>query len=223
MIKTNENTSLLGDSPILNLIFRKTNVSTSPSSMNAEKAVVHGTNDVNRLNSSQHFTYAKVVTPNSVKNKVNFRSLKSEVGDVDADLIIPMTSIHEKWSPDAVLSKEELTKVLVWVKLHNVPMVAFNSDGPSMIATKLGKPIMLDSYTSSRCMKFWGRGSFARAFIKLDVTCGLNDKLLVAIPKVKRSATKSTDPSCLGHDKIMELFQNCIKLAKNRSEEYVGV
>ncbi|GKE34934.1 hypothetical protein Tco_1454256 [Tanacetum coccineum] len=49
--------------------------------------------------------------------------------------------------------------------------------------TKLGKPIMLDSYTSSMCMESWGRGSFARALIELDATCGLKDKLVVAIPK----------------------------------------
>nr|GEV38586.1 hypothetical protein [Tanacetum cinerariifolium] len=87
--------SILGDSLILNSILKKTNVSNILSNMNAEKADVHGTNDVNRLNSSQQFTYAKVVTPYRVKNKINFCSLESEVGDVDADLIIPMTSLHE--------------------------------------------------------------------------------------------------------------------------------
>nr|GFD45747.1 zinc knuckle CX2CX4HX4C [Tanacetum cinerariifolium] len=59
--------------------------------------------------------------------------------------------ILKKWSPDANLIIEDLTKVPMWVKLHNVPMAAFTSDGFSIGATKLGNPIVLDSYTSSMC------------------------------------------------------------------------
>lgn len=32
-------------------------------------------------------------------------------------------------------------------------------------------------------------------------------------PVAARQATDSTDPPCLGQEQIMELFQNCIKLA----------
>ncbi|GJS41186.1 zinc knuckle CX2CX4HX4C containing protein [Tanacetum coccineum] len=222
--QNNMKESLLGDFLTLNSILRKTNISNTSCSMNAEKVAEHGTNGVNRLNSSQQFTYAKVATLDRVKNTVNFHSLESEVGDVDAYLIIPMTLVQEvnerfsnslygyfigkriayplfeskqglddllengpymirnvliilkKWSPDANLSKEDLTKVSMWVKIYNVPMVAFTSKGLSMIATKFGKPIMLDSYTSSMCMESWGRGSSARALIELDATRGLKDR-----------------------------------------------
>ena len=75
----------------------------------------------------------------------------------------------------------------MWVKLHNVPMVAFSSGGLSVIATKLGKPIMLNSYMSSMCMECGGRGSFACALIELDATYGLKDKLVVVIPKLEGS------------------------------------
>ncbi|GKF34639.1 zinc knuckle CX2CX4HX4C containing protein [Tanacetum coccineum] len=36
-------------------------------------------------------------------------------------------------------------KVLVWIKMHDVPLAAYTSDGLSMIVTKLCKPMMLDS------------------------------------------------------------------------------
>ncbi|GKA48743.1 cytochrome P450 [Tanacetum coccineum] len=39
----------------------------------------------------------------------------------------------------------------VWVKHHDVPVTAFSEDGLSVIATKLGTPLMLDSYTSDMC------------------------------------------------------------------------
>ncbi|GJY26145.1 high affinity nitrate transporter 2.4-like protein [Tanacetum coccineum] len=55
----------------------------------------------------------------------------------------------------------------VWVKLHGVPVMAFSEDGLSDIATKLGNPLMLDSYTSDMYMQSWGRSSYARVMIEL--------------------------------------------------------
>ncbi|GJV37057.1 sodium/hydrogen exchanger 6 [Tanacetum coccineum] len=60
--------------------------------------------------------------------------------------------ILKKWTMNTSLHKEELTCILIWVKLHDVPIQVFEEDGISLIATYLGKPIMLDSYTSSMCI-----------------------------------------------------------------------
>ncbi|GJW05303.1 ribonuclease H-like domain, reverse transcriptase, RNA-dependent DNA polymerase [Tanacetum coccineum] len=56
--------------------------------------------------------------------------------------------ILKKWNPDVNLLKEDVGNVIVWVKLHGVPVTAFSEDGLSAIATKIGTPIMLDSYTA---------------------------------------------------------------------------
>ncbi|GJU37931.1 zinc finger, CCHC-type containing protein [Tanacetum coccineum] len=61
--------------------------------------------------------------------------------------------ILKKWHPDENLLKEDVSIVPVWVKLHGVPVTAFSEDGLSAIATKLGTPLMLDSYTSDMCMQ----------------------------------------------------------------------
>nr|GEW42160.1 hypothetical protein [Tanacetum cinerariifolium] len=45
--------------------------------------------------------------------------------------------ILEKWNPDMNLLKEDVGNVLVWVKLHGVPVTAFGEDGLSVIATKI--------------------------------------------------------------------------------------
>ncbi|GJU51368.1 copia protein, partial [Tanacetum coccineum] len=55
----------------------------------------------------------------------------------------------------------------VWVQLHGVPVTDFSEDGFSAIATKLGTPLTLDSYTTDMCMQSWGRSSYARAMIEL--------------------------------------------------------
>ncbi|GKB06796.1 zinc knuckle CX2CX4HX4C containing protein [Tanacetum coccineum] len=60
--------------------------------------------------------------------------------------------ILKKWMMNTSLFKEELTRILVWVKLHDVPVQVFLEDGISLIATQIGKPIMLDSFTSLMCI-----------------------------------------------------------------------
>lgn len=74
-----------------------------------------------------------------------------------------------KWSPTINLSKEDHLVVPVWVKLHEVPIAGFTDDGLSVIASRVGKPMMLDSYTSSMCANAWGRPSYARAMIEVLV------------------------------------------------------
>nr|GEZ13409.1 hypothetical protein [Tanacetum cinerariifolium] len=66
-----------------------------------------------------------------------------------------------------------------WVAYH---VVANYEDGLSAIATTLGTPLMLDSYTSDTCMQSWGRSSYARVMIELQVVVELKDNIL-AMPK----------------------------------------
>ncbi|GJR37807.1 reverse transcriptase domain-containing protein [Tanacetum coccineum] len=93
--------------------------------------------------------------------------------------------ILKKWNPDVNLLKEDVVNVLVWVKLHGVPVTAFSEDGLSAIATKLGNPLMLDSYTSDMCIQSWGRSSYARELIEVRVDVELKDNIVVdECPKI---------------------------------------
>ncbi|GKB46792.1 cytokinin dehydrogenase 3-like protein [Tanacetum coccineum] len=94
--------------------------------------------------------------------------------------------ILKKWHPDENLLKEDVSTVPVWVKLHGVPVTAFSEDGLSAIATKLGTPLMLDSYTSDMCMQSWGRSSYARVMIELRADVELKDNIVVGMPKITR-------------------------------------
>lgn len=51
------------------------------------------------------------------------------------------------------MSKELLTDVPVRIKIHDVPFAGFIEDGLSAIATKIGRPMMLDSYSSTMCVE----------------------------------------------------------------------
>nr|GEX30295.1 reverse transcriptase domain-containing protein [Tanacetum cinerariifolium] len=63
--------------------------------------------------------------------------------------------------------------------------MSFTADGLSKIDTKLGKPIRLDSYTSSMCMQSQGRMDYARALIDIKADRELKDDMIIAILNVK--------------------------------------
>ncbi|GJY60636.1 zinc knuckle CX2CX4HX4C containing protein [Tanacetum coccineum] len=58
-------------------------------------------------------------------------------------LICKAPIILKKWSTDTKLLKEELTRIPIWVKLHDVPLQVFKEDGIILIASFIGKPVML--------------------------------------------------------------------------------
>ncbi|GJS09829.1 zinc knuckle CX2CX4HX4C containing protein [Tanacetum coccineum] len=93
--------------------------------------------------------------------------------------------ILKKWSMSTHLCKEELIHIPVWVKIHDVPIQVFSEDGLRIIASQIGKPIMLDSYTSSMCIESWGRSSFARCLIEINAEDVLKESLTIGVPLIE--------------------------------------
>nr|GEV76175.1 reverse transcriptase domain-containing protein [Tanacetum cinerariifolium] len=91
------------------------------------------------------------------------------------------------WTPNAKLKKDEIKTAPVWVKMHNVPIVAYFKMSLSLISTKLGRTLMLDAYTSNMCVKSWGHNTYARAFIKVLAESMLIDYVILAIPFPNRT------------------------------------
>ncbi|GKE34127.1 retrotransposon protein, putative, ty1-copia subclass, partial [Tanacetum coccineum] len=92
--------------------------------------------------------------------------------------------ILKKWHMDENLLREDVSTISVWVKLHGVPVTAFSNEGLSIIATKLGTPLMLGSYTSDMCIQSWGRSSYARVMIELQADVELKENIVMAMPKI---------------------------------------
>nr|GEV09953.1 hypothetical protein [Tanacetum cinerariifolium] len=97
-------------------------------------------------------------------------------------LICTVPLILNVWSPNAELKKAKVKKASVWIKVHHVPIVAYSDIGLSLITTQLGKPITLDSYTSTMCLSSWGKSTYARALIEVSAEKELLDSLVIAIP-----------------------------------------
>nr|GEV22783.1 transposon Ty3-G Gag-Pol polyprotein [Tanacetum cinerariifolium] len=99
--------------------------------------------------------------------------------------------ILEKWSMVTRLLKEELTRIMIWVKLQDVPIQVFEEDDISLIATFICKPVMLDSYTSSIFNDSWNRS------IEVNSEANLVDVVTIGIPSLTGDGfTKET--ICVG-------------------------
>nr|GEY27057.1 hypothetical protein [Tanacetum cinerariifolium] len=68
------------------------------------------------------------------------------------------------------------------VKIHNVPMGAFLEVGLSLIASKLGRTILMEAYNSDLCLNLCGRNSYARILIEISLNCKFVESMVVAIP-----------------------------------------
>ncbi|GJZ76381.1 putative reverse transcriptase domain, reverse transcriptase zinc-binding domain protein [Tanacetum coccineum] len=77
--------------------------------------------------------------------------------------------------------EKEVTKVLVWIKLCKIPLVAYSEDGLSLIATQVGKPIMLEAFTSYMCNDPWGRISYALALVEISAGTDLKMEVSMAV------------------------------------------
>ncbi|KAJ0669380.1 hypothetical protein HanPI659440_Chr17g0700501 [Helianthus annuus] len=102
-------------------------------------------------------------------------------------LIRSVPIILKEWSPSIKMEKEDINVVPVWVKMHDVPLAAFTDDGLSLVASMIGTPKLLDTYTASMCAESWGRSSYARSLIEVQAGAELKKSVIVAIPSMDGS------------------------------------
>ncbi|GKC25171.1 zinc knuckle CX2CX4HX4C containing protein [Tanacetum coccineum] len=147
--------------------------------------------------STSYAGVAGAVTKDQPKATSNFHPLVADPVFNGINISIPQAGLEggtwmirnspiilKEWSMGTSLLKEEFTRIPIWVKLHDVPLQVFEEDGISLIATFIGKPIMLDSYTSSMCNDSWGRSSFARCLIKVNLEADLVDVVTIGVPSL---------------------------------------
>ncbi|GJR53134.1 putative RNA-directed DNA polymerase [Tanacetum coccineum] len=127
--------------------------------------------------------YANSLVGYFVGKNVAFPLVQNYVLEQGPWLIRNIPIILTKWSPNLVLTKDKVTKVPVWVKMHKVPVVAYSEDGLSLIATQIGKPVMLDAFTSTMCADPWGRMGYARALIEVSAEKELKQEVIMAVPE----------------------------------------
>ncbi|GJS84289.1 hypothetical protein Tco_0750830 [Tanacetum coccineum] len=146
-----------------------------------------------RLNhmTSEHVAGANVAIPMAAVKDVSDRFENTLYGYfIGKRLAFPVVENYvknawKKFGLERVIrdgSTEKLLLLGLGEVLYNVPIVSFSEIGLSLITSQLGKPIMLDAYTSSMCQKSWGRNEYARALVEVSALTPLLDSVVVAVP-----------------------------------------
>ncbi|KAL0283802.1 UNVERIFIED_CONTAM: hypothetical protein Sradi_7216200 [Sesamum radiatum] len=86
--------------------------------------------------------------------------------------------VLQKWEPGMVLRKLQHTQVPVWIKLRHLPVELWTTEGLSMVASGVGKPLYPDAITLA-CTRL----DFARVCVMLDISAKLLKHIVIMIPK----------------------------------------
>ncbi|GKC32324.1 RNA-directed DNA polymerase, eukaryota, reverse transcriptase zinc-binding domain protein [Tanacetum coccineum] len=129
-----------------------------------------------------------------------------------------------RWVAGICLNKPEPTRLPLWVKIFNVPLEAWNVEGISRIASRIGTPIIMDKLTTAMCQKGYGRASFARVLIEVDAAKGIVDTVEIWYRGLNRKMELKVDyawqpPMCsyccvFGHS-----FKSCNSRTLSKEEK----
>ncbi|GJY82726.1 RNA-directed DNA polymerase, eukaryota, reverse transcriptase zinc-binding domain protein [Tanacetum coccineum] len=199
-------------------------------------------------------SFAKIVQDKPIKKAIKITELRNSEVVEGAVVAIPIEAVEEEgmervmehgpwlirfvplmlnvWTPNTNLKKDEIRKAPIWVKLHHVPIVAYSEVGLSLITTQIGRPIMLDSYTSNMCLSSWGRNTYARAMIEVSADVELKESIVIAIPisneKGHTLATVDieyewTPPRCSTYDGFVEVKKKKSKEKSSKPRQIEGL
>ncbi|KAI0507490.1 hypothetical protein KFK09_013615 [Dendrobium nobile] len=84
--------------------------------------------------------------------------------------------ILQKWHPKFKPKRENFTTVLIWIKIHDLSLACWNSEGISRIASKVGIPIAADSLTTMKT-----RLTYARICVLVDCNALYPEEILVSL------------------------------------------
>ncbi|XP_020699220.2 uncharacterized protein LOC110111614 [Dendrobium catenatum] len=82
----------------------------------------------------------------------------------------------QKWSPKFRPKRENFTSIPIWVKIHDLPLVCWNSEGISRIASKIGILLAVNSLTAQKT-----RLIFARVCIQVDASATYPEEIPISI------------------------------------------
>ncbi|GKE04383.1 RNA-directed DNA polymerase, eukaryota, reverse transcriptase zinc-binding domain protein, partial [Tanacetum coccineum] len=130
-----------------------------------------------------NISYANIARKNNLDNKLNL--IPTEINEDGVEVVIFDEEIMvngkpmfvQKWDPSVSLDKTEPNKLPLWVRLRNLPLEAWTVKGISVVASRLGNPLIMDQTTANMCKTGYGRVGFARVLIDVEAVKGLPEKI----------------------------------------------
>ncbi|KAI0502326.1 hypothetical protein KFK09_017274 [Dendrobium nobile] len=87
--------------------------------------------------------------------------------------------VFQKWSKTFQPTRENFSTVLIWVRIIDLPLVCWNSEGISKIASKIGTPLSVDVLTAVKT-----RLTYARVCIQVATTSEFPETVPISIEDV---------------------------------------
>ncbi|GJY41406.1 RNA-directed DNA polymerase, eukaryota, reverse transcriptase zinc-binding domain protein [Tanacetum coccineum] len=143
------------------------------------------------------FSYANVVNNSNLDNKLNL--IPTKVNDEGIEVVIFDEEIVNEGNPSVSLDKAEPSKLLLRVKLRNLPLEAWSSKGISAVASRLGTPLIMDQITTNMCKLGNGRLGFARVLVDVEAGKGLPKKTEI-VYKNKEGVVKGNKSVNVSYD-----------------------
>ncbi|GJZ37316.1 zinc knuckle CX2CX4HX4C containing protein [Tanacetum coccineum] len=124
------------------------------------------------------------------------------------------------------MSKLDTSKVPLCVKIYDIPLEAWNVDGISRIASRIGVPIIMDKITTSICEKPFGRASYAKVLVEVDAAKGLIDTVEIWYKSLGKSMMLNVDyvwrPLVCEHCKTFGHLSRFCSKGQSNVEKKVG-
>ncbi|GJT14867.1 hypothetical protein Tco_0873573 [Tanacetum coccineum] len=134
-------------------------------------------------------SFASVVHDKPSKKLVKIKEMSSEETVNGAAVALPIEAVEAVNArfTNTLYGMESVLENGPWL-IHRVPLI-LNEWTLNTILKKdeiksapIGRPIMLDTYTSNMCLHSWGRSTYARALIEISADMELKKSLVIAIP-----------------------------------------
>ncbi|KAL2224605.1 UNVERIFIED_CONTAM: hypothetical protein Sindi_2993600 [Sesamum indicum] len=109
-------------------------------------------------------------------NGFSFFQFKMEI-DTEEVIEPGQPIVLHKWEPGMAMSKLKHTQVPVWIKLRQLPLEFWTTEGLSTVASGVGKPLYPDAITRA-CTRL----DFARVCVMNDVTQKLEKHIIIMTP-----------------------------------------
>ncbi|XP_020689441.1 uncharacterized protein LOC110104608, partial [Dendrobium catenatum] len=87
--------------------------------------------------------------------------------------------VFQKWSKTFQPTRENFAMVPIWVRIIDMPLVCWNSEGISKIASKIDTPLAVDALTAAKT-----RLTYARICIQVATTSDFPDTVPISIEDV---------------------------------------
>ncbi|KAK4384701.1 hypothetical protein Sango_3034100 [Sesamum angolense] len=88
--------------------------------------------------------------------------------------------VLQRWEPGMSLRKQKHTQIPVWIRLKHLPMEYWTSEGLSVVASGVGKPLYSDAVT-----KQCSRLDYTRVCVMLDYNSTLSKHLVIISPVLR--------------------------------------